>query len=1050
MKISGYFLKSIFSVLIFSFLAVLILGWQFAPPAESAEQNVPGKEKLENYDIRTDKSETARRTIEKYVAEAGKNDLQVSDARKISLEAVERLRVGSRNLKIEFNEDLRVPEVISPALGIKADFLTLPSKRKRTEVLENFLKQNSELFGVTAAQISALETTADYTNPNGVLSFVHFGQKIRNIPVFRGEVKAGFTKRGEMIRVINNLVPNLDYENLSADFGSAADAVLSAAKHIGAAADELDVRTVNSESNDLKITFERGRFSDKTTAEKIYFPIEYGVARPAWRVLLWTNTDAFYVIVDAQNGTLLWRKNITEYQNSAATFNVYGNTTSLLKTADSPTPLTPSCASPLDCPQPPLITRQNFTLVGNEPPYTFNNLGWIPDNGLSGTPNQSGNITDGNAVEAGVDRVSPNGVDAPVSGSPNRVFSFNYNPPPGNPPPGDDPLMPEFQKGSVTNAFYVVNRWHDEMYLLGFTEQAGNFQHFNFGRGGSEGDRISAEIQDSSGFNNANFAAPADGARPRMQMYLWNNTTPNRDGSLDAHVLVHETTHGLSTRLHGNSTGLGTPMAAGLGEGWSDLYPLAFLSEPSDNIFSLHAVGGYASSGLSAGNSYYYGARRFPYGLRAVVGQNGFSHNPLTLGNLNLGNCATFNSAFAPRFTSTNCGAPAFIGEVWATALWEIRGQLVLRHGWAEGTRRALQIITDAMKISPLNPTILQSRDAVLVAAQVNTVSPETNSDVIDVWRGFAIRGLGVNAQLIGTTPVNVVESFDVPPTLNIASRRADFDGDGRADLSIFRPSEGNWYVNRSAAGFAVVNWGLSTDRLAPGDYDSDGKTDFAVFRANDGNEPDFYILNSSTFTLSGYQWGITGDIPIVEDYDGDGKSDPAVFRQSDSRYYALKSGGGILAFQIGNGNPSFNATPVAGDFDGDNKADLVYTYNTGNLGWNIRKSSNNYILEQIFFGIIGDHVVVADYDGNGTDEVAVYRPSNGTWYIRQSASVLTSIQFGNSTDIPSPADYDGDGKDDIAIYRFGTWWIMQSTAGLLVTQFGVGGDMPIANRYLP
>src|SRR5215213_8086724 len=108
MKISGNFLKSIFFIFIFSLCVVLILGWQFAPPAESAEKNVPDEEKLQNYDIRADHGETARAVLGKYTAAAGKSDLQIAAARKISREAAEKLRAGGGNLKIEANEDLLV------------------------------------------------------------------------------------------------------------------------------------------------------------------------------------------------------------------------------------------------------------------------------------------------------------------------------------------------------------------------------------------------------------------------------------------------------------------------------------------------------------------------------------------------------------------------------------------------------------------------------------------------------------------------------------------------------------------------------------------------------------------------------------------------------------------------------------------------------------------------------------------------------------------------------------------------------------------------------
>jgi hypothetical protein len=1023
------------SLFIFAALTVAFLSRQFAPSAESAVQKkdaAPEKRKPENYDIRTDESEAARAAVGKYLTIAGKSDAELSDARKSVSDAADKLRAAGTNLKIEYNDDLRVPEVITPDYSIKAAFLTAAVAGKRTDILENFLRRNAALFGLADAQIAALETSADYTNPNGQMAFVHFEQKIGNIPVFRGEVKAGFTRRGEIVRIINNLAPGLDYDAVSADFGDAGQAVFAAAGHIGATADERDVKVVKSASNDLKITFESGRFADKTTAEKMYFPLSYGVARAAWRVLLWNNPDAYYVIVDAQDGTLLWRKNITEYQTRPTTFSVYGNMTSRLRTVDSPTPSTPGCLSPLTCPEPALISRQSFLLIGNEPPYTFNNLGWIPDNGLAGQPNQSDNITDGNAVEAGIDRDGTNGVDAPVPGSSNRVFNFSYNPAPGNPPPGDDPLNPEFQKGSVTHAFYTINRWHDEMYLFGFNEQARNFQHFNFGRGGGEGDRISLEVQDSGGFNNANMAVTADGARPRIQMYLWNGTTPWRDGSLDAHILVHEATHGLSLRLHGNTTGLGTAMAAGLGEGWSDFYPITMLSEPGDNLLSVHPVGGYAAVGLSSGTSgYYYGARRFPYAVKAMVGQNGFPHNPLTLANLNSGNCSTFNGAFPPRFTSTACGAALFIGEFWATALWEVRAQMVQRHGAPEGDRRALQIVTDAMKISPLNPNIVQARDAVLAAAIANSLTPETNNDYIDAWRGFALRGLGSGAAVISTSPVNVAESFAVPQSI-MPPARADFDGDGKSDVSVFRPSERVWYLNQSTNGFGAVQFGFSTDRIVPADYDGDRKTDIAVFR--DGT---WYLLRSQA-GFAQLQFGLAGDVPVPADYDGDGKAEIAVFRAGIWYSYNLVNGQ-IAVNQFGQAGD----LPVVADYDADSRADQAL-YRAG--FWHLNRSNQGYTVVQ--FGVASDKPVQADYDGDAKTDVAVYR--DGTWYMLNSSTGSAAVQWGIATDIPAPGDYDGDGKSDQAVYRDGIWWILRSTAGTAATQFGLSGDMPVANRYLP
>ena len=260
-------------------------------------------------------------------------------------------------------------------------------------------RENDSLIGVSEAQADSLKVTADYTNPDGNLSFAQLEQSINGVPVFRGEVKAGFTKNGEMIRVINNLAPGLEYGSLSNDFRDSLDAVKSAANYINVNAGTLDLTRNSGASDDLKVTY--GTNDSATTAEKIYFPTEPGVARAAWRVLIWQPVNAFYVIVDAENGTMLWRKNITEDQTQPATYSVYANPNAMINVAENPFPLTPGPVSP-NGQQGAAISRTSISRIGNEAPYTFNNNGWITDGGTK---------TDGNAIQAGIDRDGVDGVD---------------------------------------------------------------------------------------------------------------------------------------------------------------------------------------------------------------------------------------------------------------------------------------------------------------------------------------------------------------------------------------------------------------------------------------------------------------------------------------------------------------------------------------------------------------------------------------------------------------------------------------------------------------
>lgn len=726
---------------------------------QRTESHVEG---LENYDIREQqKSPEVEQALLKYRDSAGKSASFVADVRDGFARGEESLKTRVPSLAVEYNSDIRIPEVIGPDVKQGVNFLTGPAAGSRVDMLRNFAKQNSELIGVNDEQVNQLKVTADYTNPDGVLSFVHLEQQIDGVPVFRGEIKAGFTKSNEIIRVINNLAPGVEYNSVSKNFGDPLQAVTHAARHINVDVSTLDLSVNESASSDNKTVFGRGDWA--TTAERMYFPTEPGVVVPAHRVLIWQPVNAFYVIVDANTGTMLWRKNITEDQTQAATYQVYRNTPAMIDVADSPAPLSPGPIDPALGTQGALLTRANVTRIGNEAPYTFVNNGWITD---------GANSTDGNFNEAGIDRDGTNGVDAPQPGDTAcpgagcRVFTSTWNPPPGNPAPGDAPLTAAAQRGAVIQMFYVMNWYQSEMYRLGFTEQAFNFQTDNFGRGGTGNDRVSSEGQDSSGTNNANFSTPADGGRGRMQMFLWTGPDPDRDGTADADIIIHEVTHGLSNRLHGNASGLSTNMARGMGEGWSDFYGHAMLSEPTDPANGVYTTGGYSTLAVSAGftGNFYYGIRRYPKApLQFTGGANNKPHNAYVFSDINAG-CATrftnANFAFARGpIGSSQCDQVHNIGEIWSSILWEVRHRMITRLGWADGNRKTLQWVTDGMKLAPLGPTLVSERNAILAAVQASG----TPADLADFWSGFAARGLGFSAQVISASPANVVDGFDLP-----------------------------------------------------------------------------------------------------------------------------------------------------------------------------------------------------------------------------------------------------------------------------------------------
>ncbi len=110
---------------------------------------------------------------------------------------------------------------------------------------------------------------------------------------------------------------------------------------------------------------------------------------------------------------------------------------------------------------------------------------------------------------------------------------------------------------------------------------------------------------------------------------------------------------------------------------------------------------------------------------------------------------------------------------------------------------------------------------------------------------------------------------------------------------------------------------------------------------------------------------------------------------------------------------------------------------------------SNNLSTKHYQFGIAGDKPVVGDFDGDLRSDFAVYRPSEGIWYIQKSHEGISIVRWGLADDIPVPADYDGDGRTDIAVYRpsDGVWYQLRSTGAVHIEKFGLSGDIPVQLR---
>jgi hypothetical protein len=272
-----------------------------------------------------------------------------------------------------------------------------------------------------------------------------------------------------------------------------------------------------------------------------------------------------------------------------------------------------------------------------------------------------------------------------------------------------------------------------------------------------------------------------------------------------------------------------------------------------------------------------------------------------------------------------------------------------------------------------------------------------------------------------------------------------DFDGDSKADISIYRPSNGEWWIlNSHDESNAAFQFGNSSDKIVPGDYTGDFVTDIAVWRPSTG---EWFILRSSDFSYYSFPFGLSTDIPAPADYDGDGKTDAAVYRRSNRFWYINRSSdGGTTFVTLGD---QFD-TPVPADYDGDGKADVA-VWHSANSTWLIRKSSTAEVYE-VSFGTISDKKVQGDYTGDGKADIAVWRPLTGEWFVRRSEDgSYYSFVFGGNADVPAPADFDNDGRLDAVVYRpsDSNWYVQRSSAGILIRHFGLNSDKPVPNAFV-
>ena len=312
-----------------------------------------------------------------------------------------------------------------------------------------------------------------------------------------------------------------------------------------------------------------------------------------------------------------------------------------------------------------------------------------------------------------------------------------------------------------------------------------------------------------------------------------------------------------------------------------------------------------------------------------------------------------------------------------------------------------------------------------------NWTAPATNVGPITMYAA------GIQADNDGDTggDATLTTTFVLQPRAAVKSP-LDFDGDGKTDFAVVRNTGGGasgqmtWFILRSSDSANVsFPWGIASDKFVSADFDGDGKADPTIWRSGPPFTAAFYILQSATNTLRVVQFGQTGDDPsVVGDYDGDGKADPAVYRSG-----ATVGAQSFFFYRGSLNNPNGNITYVPwgtsgdlsapGDYDGDSKYDFCVRRDNGNgqARFYILRTTSGFA--SVMFGTPTDLIVPGDYNGDGKTDISVVRGINGVfnWYIDEN---LDGVQDGSqifgasAADLICPGDYNGDGRTDFAIWR--------------------------------
>lgn len=843
---------------------------------------------------------------------AGKQNAAARVATSGAASAVEQFRSATKagdNLRAVANEAGAMKNFF-----IDGGTLSLPRAAAPDTIARDFLSDNSSLFRLSASDVAALRLKRE--DPDQGITFLTYAQTIGGVKVFEGDVQVAISKNGEVISVREGFLAPAQIGKLKSGI-TEAQALTKAFEHAGRSVKGIAIAQQRATAGDAAY------FSNPLNPDYEKVISELNVmrvgdsARLAWHIYAEVGPNEWYeLLVDAKDGELLFRHNL---YTDAAQGTVY--------TED-----------------PDAAPRQLVSFVGDT---TINTAaGWM------GTST----VTTGNNVEAYLDTNADNAPDANNgaglsnghASSATQDFTFPFS----------TAVDPRTQQAAVvTNLFYFNNYMHDFSYGLGFTETSGNFQTNNYGRGGTGNDSVRAEAQDGSGTNNANFATPPEGSRPRMQQYLFTAPNPDRDSSVDSDVVFHEYGHGISNRLIGNGSGLGGTQSGAMGEGWSDYWACTI---NNDGV-----MGEYVTQNNTRG------IRRAAYTVPA----------------------ATVHDSYA------DVGAGGFQvhndGEVWAATLWDLRTQL--------GKTTTDLIVLNGMKFTPTRPSFLNARDGILQADQ----NLNAGINRCAIWTVFARHGMGFSATGNDGTQHNAATNlppdcggtctFSINPTSS--SQPA---GGGTGSVSVTAGAGCNWTAASNATFITITSGASGT---------GNGTVNYSVAaNAGTGSRTGTMTIAGQTFTVTQAGTG-GGGAQLITNGGFETGTAPWVFSGQASRSTGAFPHTGTAYSLLGTTNNATGAEYQQITIPAATSPNLNFWLNV-----TTSEATNAIVFDRLFIevrstsGTLLATLATFSNQNFGTSGVYVLR---GPYNLSAFAGQTVRIQFRVTTDITLPTSFR---VDDVSV----------------------------------